>query len=190
MTDWQYMDTPIDLACHILLLEVQFRENCILKDFVTICWESCNCHSPAFHPRRFPPAESFHRSRSNLWFFAWLHEVPFAHRSPPVWPDVQWERSYPWSSPRCANCELGGFPGGEEYRKWSKMYKFSDDEEQLRWQVTWEKLEAWCLESPIESETQYLDPKEGVLNKFKVNVWRRCLQQDSQSLSENAESGG
>jgi len=35
-----------------------------------------------------------------------------------------------------------------------------------------------------------LDPKEGVLNKFKVNVWRRCLQQDSQSLSENAESGG
>ena len=154
----------------------------------------------------FMPAESFHRSRSNLWFFAWLHEVPgnkkvenisfqswakpFAHRSPPVWPDVQWERSYPWLSPRCANCELGGFPGGEEYRKWSKMYKFSDDEEQLRWQVTWEKLEAWCLESPIWSETQYLDPKEGVLNKFKVNVWRRCLQQDSQSLSENAESGG
>ena len=24
----------------------------------------------------FIPAESFHRSRSNLWFFAWLHEVP------------------------------------------------------------------------------------------------------------------
>ena len=28
---------------------------CIFKDFVTICWESYSCHSPAFHPRRFPP---------------------------------------------------------------------------------------------------------------------------------------
>ena len=71
---WPYMDTPIDLACHILLLQVKFRENCILKDFVTICWESCNCHSPAFHPRRFPPERKTVKVKvvdSTFLFYDW-----------------------------------------------------------------------------------------------------------------------
>ena len=55
---------------------VQFsiRENCIFKDFVTICWESCNCHSPAFHPRRFPPERKTVKVKvvdSTFLFYDW-----------------------------------------------------------------------------------------------------------------------